>query len=228
MTAPTSGPVAAFDGFGAGAVAWFEGLERDNSREYFKATRRTFDAEVRGPFELLLADLSHEFGGEVHVFRQHRDVRFSPDKSPYKTRTYGLLHTRGEGKALYAEISARGVYAAAGYWRMASDQLERYRAAVLADDAGAALGEATHAVQDAGLELAPPALKTAPRGMPRDHPRVALLRYKDLIAGRRLAPGPGLATRDAFAHVAATWRSARPLTAWLDEHVGASAHSQRS
>jgi Conserved hypothetical protein (DUF2461) len=76
--------------------------------------------------------------------------------------------------------------------------------------------------------LAPPALKTAPRGMPRDHPRVALLRYKDLIAGRRLAPGPALATREALDHVAATWRSARPLTAWLDEHVGASAHSQRS
>ena len=75
-------------------------------------------------------------------------------------------------------------------------------------------------VQRAGLELAPPALKTAPRGLPRDHPRVALLRYKDAIAGRRLAPGPALATRQALEHVAATWRSARPLTAWLDANVG--------
>jgi hypothetical protein len=64
--------------------------------------------------------------------------------------------------------------------------------------------------------------------MPRDHPRVALLRYKDLIAGRRLAPGPSLATREALDHVAVTWRTAHPITAWLDEHVGASAHSQRS
>jgi uncharacterized protein (TIGR02453 family) len=220
--------VAAFDGFGAGAVAWFQGLERDNSRAYFKATRATFDEEVRGPFELMLGDLSEEFGADVHVFRQHRDVRFSADKSPYKTRTYGLLHAPGEGNALYAEVSARGVYAASGCWRMASDQLERYRAAVLADRGGEALAEAVGAVQAAGLELAPAALKTAPRGMPRDHPRVALLRYKDLIAGRRLAPGPALATREALEHVAATWRSARPLTAWLDEHVGASAHAPRS
>jgi uncharacterized protein (TIGR02453 family) len=219
---------SAFGGFGAGAVAWFQGLERDNTREYFKATRATFDAEVRGPFELLLAELSDEFGGEVSVFRQHRDVRFSADKSPYKTRTYGLLHRAGEGNALYAEISARGIYAAAGYWRMGSDQLGRFREAVLADGPGAALGEAMRAVQDAGLELAPPALKTAPRGMARDHPRVALLRYKDLIAGRRLAPGSALATREALEHVAATWRSARPLTAWLDEHVGAGEHTQRS
>jgi uncharacterized protein (TIGR02453 family) len=210
-----------FEGFGPGAVAWFEGLERDNTRTYFHATRATFDGEVRGPFERMLAELSGEFGGEVHVFRQHRDTRFSPDKSPYKTRTYGLLHAPGEGNALYAEISARGVYAAAGYWRMAGDQLARYRTAVLDDDAGPALVAAIDDVQRAGLELAPPALKTAPRGLPRDHPRVALLRYKDAIAGRRLAPGPALGTRQALEHVAATWRSARPLTLWLDEHVGA-------
>jgi uncharacterized protein (TIGR02453 family) len=219
--------VTGFDGFGAGAVAWFEGLERDNSRAYFKATRATFEGEVRGPFEHMLGDLGDEFGGEVTVFRQHRDVRFSPDKSPYKTRTYGLLHAPGEGGTLYAEISPRGVYAASGYWRMASDQLARYRAAVLSDPAGDALAEAIGAVQGAGLELAPPALKTAPRGMPRDHPRVAFLRYKDLIAGRRMAPGPALATREALEHVAATWRSARPLTEWLDEHVGASAPIHR-
>ena len=220
--------MTAFDGFGAGAVAWFQGLERDNTRAYFKATRPAFDAEVRGPFELLLEELRGEFGGDVHVFRQHRDVRFSPDKSPYKTRTYGVLHTPGQGTALYAEVSARGVYAAAGYWRMASDQLARYRQAALADRPGEALAQAVATVEGAGLELAPPALKTAPRGLPRDHPRVALLRYKDLIAGRRLAPGPALATREALDHVAATWRAARPLTAWLDEHVGAGAHTHRT
>jgi uncharacterized protein (TIGR02453 family) len=213
--------VSAFDGFGAGAVAWFEGLERDNSREYFKATRATFDDDVRGPFELMLAELRDERGGEVHIFRQHRDTRFSADKAPYKTRTYGVLHTAGEGHALYAEISARGLYAAAGYWRMAGDHLARFREAVLADGTGPALAAALEAVERAGLELAPPALKTAPRGLPRDHPRVALLRYKDAIAGRRLAPGPALATRQALEHVDATWRSAGPLIAWLDEHVGA-------
>jgi uncharacterized protein (TIGR02453 family) len=219
---------AAFEGFGAGAVGWFEGLERDNSREYFTATRAVYGDEVRGPFGLMLADLGGEFGGDVHVFRQHRDTRFSADKSPYKTRTYGLLHTPGQGNALYAEVSARGLYAAAGYWRMAGDQLERCREAVLDDDVGEVLQAAIDAVEGAGLELAPPALKTAPRGMPRDHPRVALLRYKDLIAGRRLAPGSALATRRALDHVAATWRSARPLIAWLDAHVGASADAHRS
>jgi uncharacterized protein (TIGR02453 family) len=207
--------------FGAGAIAWFEGLERDNSREYFAGTRATFEDEVRQPFERMLLELAAEFGGEPKLFRQHRDVRFSPDKSPYKTRTYGLLHSLpGSAAALYAELSARGLYAGAGYWRMASGQLARYRAAVIEDGSGAALATAVAAVERDGLELTPPALKTAPRGMPRDHPRVGLLRYKDVVAGGRIGPGPALATVAARDHVAGTWRAAQPLLAWLDEHVG--------
>jgi uncharacterized protein (TIGR02453 family) len=164
------------------------------------------------------------------VFRQHRDVRFSPDKSPYKTRTYGVVHSvPGSAAAFYAEISARGLYAAAGYWRMASDQLERYRAAVVDEGGpGAPLAAAVAEVERAGLELTPPALKTAPRGMPRDHPRVELLRYKDLVAGRRLGPGRKLATLAAREHVASTWRAAGPLLSWLDAHVGASAMPRRA
>jgi uncharacterized protein (TIGR02453 family) len=213
-----------FEGFGAGAVGWFEGLERDNSKRYVDATRATLEGEVRGPFEEMLAELSGEFGGDVHVFRQHRDVRFSPDKSPYKTRTYGLLHSLpNSAAALFAQISAQGLYAGTGYWRMANDQLERYRSAVLDDGAGAALAGALEAVTAEGLEIGEPALKTAPRGLPRDHPRIELLRYKELIAGRTLAPGPSLSTHAALEHVAATWHAAHPLTAWLDEHVGASA-----
>jgi uncharacterized protein (TIGR02453 family) len=210
-----------FDGFGAGAVAWFEGLERDNSRAYFSATRARFERDVRGPFEALLDELSLEFGGEPRVFRQHRDVRFSPDKSPYKTRTYGILHD-GSGTAWYAAVSSAGLYAATGYWRMAADQLERYRAAV-SDELAARLAS----LVAAGLELAPPALKTVPRGFPRDHPQAALLRYKDVIAGRALPPGPALQRRDALEFTAATWRAAAPLNAWLAEHVGPTAITPR-
>src|SRR3954471_22028846 len=154
----------AFAGFGAGAVAWFEGLERDNSKAHFDATRATFLSDVREPFEDLLDELSLEFGGAPSVRRQHRDIRFSPDKSPYKTRTYGWL--AGADTASYAEVSARGLYAGSGYWRMQRDQLERYREAV-SDELRALLEDA----RAAGLELAEPELKVTPRGYPRDHPQ---------------------------------------------------------
>lgn len=210
-----------FDGFGSGAVAWFQGLERDNSKAYFEAHRSIFEEQVRGPFEALLDDLSLEFGGEPKVFRQQRDIRFSPDKSPYKTRTYGILYD-GSGTAWYASLSASGLYAATGCWRMAADQLERYRTAVSDELTGLLDG-----ARAAGLELSPPALKTAPRGFPRDHPHAPLLRYKDVIAGRALPPGPALESRDALEFAAATWRAAAPLNAWLAEHVGPTAMPRR-
>jgi uncharacterized protein (TIGR02453 family) len=213
-----------FDGFSPGAFDWFTGLERDNSRTYFAATRERYERDVRGALQALLDELSEAFGGEARVFRQQRDLRFTPDKSPYKTRTYGVVHgAPGAGAGLYAELSAGGLYAGTGYHVMARDQLERFRAAVADDHSGAALAAATTAAQDAGLELAGESLRTAPRGYPRDHPRIALLRHRSLIAGRRLPGAGGIARDAALGHVGGTWRAAAPLNVWLDEHVGRSA-----
>jgi uncharacterized protein (DUF2461 family) len=84
--------MATFDGFGPQVKRWFAGLEADNSREYFAAHRDVFEESIREQIEALLFELSETFGGEVKLFRQHRDIRFSRDKSPYKTNTYGVIH----------------------------------------------------------------------------------------------------------------------------------------
>ena len=209
-----------FPGFAPEVFEWFAGLERDNSRAYFTATRERYEAEVRGGLEAMLDELSEAFGGEVRMFRQHRDLRFTPDKSPYKTRTYGVL--QGAQAAYYAELSASGLYAGTGYHQLARDQLERFRGAVADDRTGPDLAAVAAAVQEAGLELAGASLRTAPRGHPRDHPRIELLRRRALFAGRRLAGAGGIGRDAALAHVAGTWRAAAPLNAWLDEHVGSS------
>lgn len=210
-----------FAGFPAEVFDWFAGLERDNSRAYFAATRERYETDVRGGLEALLEELAATFGGEPRVFRQQRDLRFTRDKTPYKTRTYGVI------AGLYAELSARGLYAGTGYPRLAGDQLERYRAAVADERTGPALAAATAAASDAGLELAGPALRTAPRGYPRDHARIELLRRRALIAGRRLAGDGGIARDAALTHVADSWRAAAPVTAWLDAHVGPSREEPR-
>jgi uncharacterized protein (TIGR02453 family) len=215
--------MTAFRGFGPEVFDWFAGLERDNSREYFAATRERYEMDVRGGLEALLDELAADLGGEVKVFRQQRDLRFTPDKSPYKTRTYGVVHSVPAARAgLYAELSARGLYAGTGYYQIARDQLERYRAAVADDASGPELERATAAAEAAGLELAGESLRTAPRGFPRDHPRIALLRRKWLIAGRRMTPEGGIGRDAALEHLAGTWRAAAPVNAWLDEHVGPS------
>lgn len=212
-----------FRGFGPEAFAWLRGLERDNTHEYFAATRERYETDVRGALEALLDELAERFGGPVKVFRQQRDLRFARDKTPYKTRTYGVIGgDPASAAALYAEISARGLYAGTGYHQLARDQLDRFRAAVADERAGPALVAAVEDARAAGLEVVGEALRTPPRGYPRDHPRIALLRHGLLVAGARLAGEGGISRDAALSHVAGTWRAAAPIVAWLDANVGPS------
>ncbi len=221
---PEPAAATTFDGFPPEAFGWFAGLEADNSKAWFTAHRETYDRAVRGALEALLEDLAGELGGEVRMFRQNRDVRFSADKSPYKTTTYGLIVARPDGRpSLYAQLSSRGLYAGAGYHVMAADQLARFRDAVVDDESGPGLERAVAAAEAAGIEIFGETLKTAPRGYPRDHGRARLLRHKALGAGRRLDAGPdGIPAPRAREHARTTWAGCEPLTTWLDEHVGPS------
>ena len=222
MTETTAPP--SFEGFPPDTFSWFAGLAADNSKSYFTAHRETYDHAVRGALESLLEQLADELGGYVKVFRQNRDIRFSADKSPYKTTTYGLIVERPDSlAALYAQLSAAGLFAGTGYHVLGADQLTRFRDAIADEATGPALEKAIAGAQDAGLETFGEALKTAPRGYPRDHPRVHLLRHKSLVAGRRLHPGAeGIARDAALDHTRKTWAACAPLNAWLDQHVGAS------
>ena len=215
---------ASFTGFPEAAFEWFRGLEEDNSKRYFSAHRDVYETAVRAALESLLEELATDLGGTVKIFRQHRDIRFSHDKSPYKTRTYGVIHDRPESLApLYAQLSAEGLFAGTGYYMLAADQLERFREAVADDRAGDELERTVKGVEAAGVETFGEALKTAPRGYPRDHPRIALLRHKSLIAGRRIpSANGGIDRAPAHGHLRSTWDACRPLNGWLDRHVGAS------
>jgi uncharacterized protein (TIGR02453 family) len=212
-----------FAGFGPEVRAWFLGLEADNSREYFAAGRDFFEESIRGQMEALLTELSETFGGEVKMFRQNRDVRFSPDKSPYKTNTYGVVYGSGiAAQGLYASISARGLVAGSGYHMMARDQLDRYRDGVADPASGPGLTKLVTRAEKAGLDLWGESLATAPRGFPKDHERIELLRRTSLSLGATLELGRGISRANGLQFVTKTWRSAAPVTGWLDEHVGPS------
>ena len=211
-----------FEGFSPEVHEWFLGLEADNSKEYFAAHRQFFEDEVRGQMEALLTELGERFGGEVKLFRQNRDIRFSADKSPYKTNTYGVLRgTEIAAQGLYASISARGLVAGSGYHVMGRDQLDRYREAVADDEHGTELSKLVGKAEKAGLEVWGESLATAPRGYPKDHERIALLRRKSLSLGATTSSERGISRADGLRFVTRTWRAAAPVTGWLDEHVGA-------
>ena len=211
-----------FEGFPHTTFGWFEGLEADNSKRYFEAQRATYEQHVRGALEAMLDELAGELGGRVKLFRQHRDVRFSADKSPYKTRTYGLILDRPARQGgLYAQLSSGGLFAGSGYHVLDREQLARFREAVADERSGAQLDAVVSGAEGDGVEVFGEALRTAPRGYPRDHPRARLLRHRSLFAGAGLAPGPDGIGRDAaLEHARCSWAACAPMTAWLDRHVG--------
>jgi uncharacterized protein (TIGR02453 family) len=208
-----------FSGFGSAAFAWFAGIEAENTKAWFTANRPTYDADVRGPLEAMLVEIAGD-DAPVKLMRQHRDTRFSRDKSPYKTRTYGAIDGR-----LYAEISSAGLFAGTGIYGFAPDQLERFRAAVGDEVTGNEIEAIVGALEADGIETWGEALKVAPRGYPRDHPRARLLRHKMLIAGARLRPDETTGTISrtaALTHARDTWAACAPMLAWLDVNVGPS------
>jgi uncharacterized protein (TIGR02453 family) len=208
-----------FTGIPIEALDFYEGLEADNTKTYWTEHKATYEASVRAPLAALCEQLSAEFG-PVHVYRPYRDLRFSRDKSPYKDHQGALV---GD---YYLQVSAAGLFAAAGYYQMAPDQVERYRSAVDAEPTGAALEAVVAELREAGYEVGGDQLKTRPRGFPADHERIELLRHRALVTWRSFGAPAWLETAAAADHVAVAWRDMAPLQSWLDDHVGPSRESR--
>ena len=207
----------AFRGWPAEALEFYEGLEADNTRAYWADHKPEYEKMVKGPMQALLAELAPKFG-EGRIFRPYRDVRFSKDKSPYKTSIAATLDRGG-----YVQLSAQGLAAGCGMYHLMPDQLDRYREAVADDRTGRALVRLVDRLRDAGIEVAAhDTLKSAPRGYPKDHPRIELLRYKGLISWKQWPVGAWLGTRKAKERLVGFLRASKPLHDWLEKRVGPS------
>jgi uncharacterized protein (TIGR02453 family) len=212
----------AFGGFPAAAIAFYDGLEADNSKAYWADHRTTYEQAVHEPMLALVAALEPEFGA-AKLFRPHRDVRFSADKSPHKTHQGAIVGTGTSQGMLYVQVSADGLMIGGGYYQLAKDQLVRYRAAVTDDPAGERLARIVADLVAAGFELAGERLTRAPRGVDPRHPRVELLRHKGIAALKQYGTPAWLSTPAAAEHIARGWRAVAPLTGWLITQVGPAA-----
>ena len=201
-------------GFPEQALVFYEGLEADNTKAYWTDNKHVYDTCVRAPLDALLAELAPEFG-IAKVFRPYRDVRFSKDKTPYKTHAAAVVEADG---SLYLQLGADGLFVGGGYWHTESDQVQRLRAAVDDDLSGRQLQAVLDALQ--GWELLGERLKRLPKPYAPDHPRADLLLHKSLAAGLRLEPDEWLHGPECVERVAAAWRQVQPLNAWLAQHVG--------
>jgi uncharacterized protein (TIGR02453 family) len=211
-----AGSATRFEGFPAEAFDFYEALAANNTRPWWNEHKADYVRFVRDPLAALLAELREEFG-DSHLFRPYRDARFSKDKTPIKDSQGGVVQVE-DAIAYYVQVSASGLMVAGGWYAPQGEQIARYRMSV-DGPAGAEL-ERIVASMKRTWEVDGKPVKTRPRGIAADHPRIDLLRNRALTVARHYPVEPRLGTRRALTTVRSGWRSMRPMIEWLADYVG--------
>lgn len=228
---PDSTTPSPFTGFADTEGTFFRKLAKNQSREWFLEHKAEYEEGWAKPLAALLGEVRARIDeaypdvdlAEPKVFRIHRDVRFSADKTPYKTHTAGVILARlGRAvmeapAALYLQVGAEEEpFAAAGFYVMPKEALGAYRAALLDDGRGAELASLVKGLEKKRFTVgAGEETKRVPAGVDPAHPRAELLRKKGLIAtfpalDRELLVSPRLVQK-----LAEQARSVAPLVRWL-------------
>lgn len=236
-----------FRGFRPAALTFLRGLKRNNRREWFEANRDRYETEVRQPMQLLVEEMDARLGAiapelvgnpKRSIFRIHRDVRFSKDKSPYKTHVAAWFHHRDAGHAvgtqavhggagLYVHVEPGASLLAGGIWMPPTTALKRLRDEI-ADDhetLDAILGD--RAFRRAFGVLSDEAvLKRTPRGYDPEHAAAHLLRYRSFTVSRPLTDDEVMSARlpDTLAK---QYERMLPFVRWLNRALGLPPHSRR-
>lgn len=224
-----------FAGFPEEGLSFLRDLARNNERDWFEAHRSVWDEQIVPAMLAFcggLADrLRDPMPGLVFVprlggslYRLNRDIRFSRDKSPYKTHVAALLWEGGDkhdAPGVYLHVAPDEVILGGGMWIFEQEgRLDRYRK-LLQDEHSAKRLEAalSHACKSGMAIEAAEQLQRPPRPFTPDHPRAELSRYKGLTIGKRIAPGPWLHSGEALRRSEAAARAYAPLHAWLRDEL---------
>lgn len=232
-------PMPDFAGFPAAAFTFLRGLKRHNTRPWFEARREVYEAAVRQPMRTLieavdtrLAHRAPEIIGDPRrsMFRIHRDVRFSKDKSPYKPWASAWFYHRDAGKGvgqdahggagLYFHLEPGACEIAGGLWMPERGALAKIRDAIVEDPTGF-----TGVITAAGFKrtwkrLSDQALLTrTPRGYPTDHPAVRWLRYKSFTSTVTLTDAQARSPRLPDL-IVKRYETLLPLVRWLNSALG--------
>jgi uncharacterized protein (TIGR02453 family) len=201
-------------------------LRANNDRAWFQANRPRYEA-ARAAFEDVVAELISRFDAvddiagvtpEQTMYRINRDVRFSPDKSPYKTAMGALLGKEGRktsGRGYYFQVMPDGgSLAAGGMYMLSAGDLDRMRQAIADDDRPLRKVLESEAFRRFFGTMQGEQLKTAPKGYAKDHPAIDLLRYKQFMADHALTDDQVLAD-GLVDHLLEVYTAMKPFNEYL-------------
>jgi len=225
----------AFSGFPSGTQIFLRDLAAHNAKPWFDEHRADYErfylepaisfVEAIGP-KLKKLSPGVQFEPKVNgsVMRINRDVRFSKDKSPYKTHLdMWFWHGAQKGWDLpgyFLRIEPKKVTVGAGMHHFMGTQPDAFRRAVVDDKHGRALLAAVKKVRDAGYEVFGATRKTVPRGFSADHPRAEFLKHDGLWSGVTSGAHAELTSAAFVDYCVGHFKALTPLNAWLDDAVG--------
>jgi uncharacterized protein (TIGR02453 family) len=204
-----------FAGFPHEALEFFEQLALSNNRDWFHAHKDVYDRACRQPMERLLAELRAD-PASTKISRINRDTRFSRNKAPYRT------HIAAGFDGNYIQLSPAGLYVGAGIYKPEPAALARLRSAIDSDESGPPLQRIVTSLRKKDYQVdTHERVASTPRGYSADHPRIELLRMRDIFAGKAYPPEAWFSTRSALDRIRRVLNDIRPLVDWLQVHVGA-------
>jgi uncharacterized protein (TIGR02453 family) len=201
-----------FTGFRPEAIQFLAELAANNDRAWFQPRKREYERLLKEPLEALVAAVGQRLAARQiplladparSPFRIYRDVRFSRDKSPYKTNIGasfpwlerrpapgGGLHDEGErrhGVGGYFHLAPGEIFVGGGMWHPEPPRLAAFRSTVVRDPTAVRA-----AIEDPAFvawfgSVGGDRLRRVPSGYPPDHPEAELLKLKDVVFGRRLS-----------------------------------------
>ncbi len=202
-------------------------LAAHNDRDWFKEHKHRYEAARENMIQVAedLFDAMSEHDnlvpteGKKMIFRIYRDVRFSKNKAPYKDHLSGSLkratdELRG---GYYFEVKpGNASFQGGGFWAPNKEDLLRMRTAIAADDEPMREIMAAPDFRKFFGEFRGEQLKTAPKGFPKDHPAIDLLRYKSFVVYRHLTDEQVLS--DAYVDLLVEgYQAMRPFFDYMSE-----------
>ena len=179
------------DAIAKSTISFLKDLNKNNNRDWFTENKGRYSIELEKMIQLadvILSKLNiHDeietVSGKKSLYRIYRDVRFSKDKSPYKKHWGGSFKraTKQRRGGYYFHIEPGNSFIAGGFWSPTKEDLLRIREEIASDDEE--LREIINSPEFISTfgELHGEQLKTAPKGFPKDHKAIDLLRYKQFI-----------------------------------------------